>query len=45
MLISYNNLSGTYKVLKLEMHRVLEFNQLSGELPPELGNLHQLEIM
>jgi hypothetical protein len=43
MLISYNNLSETYKVLK--WHRVLEFNQLSGELPPELGNLNQLEIM
>ncbi|PNX67441.1 hypothetical protein L195_g055630, partial [Trifolium pratense] len=25
------------------MHRDLEFNQLSGQLPPELGNLHQLE--
>jgi hypothetical protein len=34
---------GTYKVLKLEIHRVLEFNQLSGKLPSELGNLHQLE--
>jgi hypothetical protein len=35
----------TYKILKLEMHRDLEFNQLSGQLPPELGNLHQLEIL
>jgi len=29
--------------LKLEIHRALEFNQLSGELPLELGNLPQLE--
>jgi hypothetical protein len=35
----------TYKILKLEMYRDLEFNQLSGQLPLELGNLHQLEIL
>ncbi|MCI47438.1 hypothetical protein A2U01_0068680, partial [Trifolium medium] len=27
------------------MHRILMFNQLSGKLPPELGNLHQLEML
>ncbi|KAK2368174.1 putative leucine-rich repeat receptor serine/threonine-protein kinase [Trifolium repens] len=25
------------------LYMILKFNQLSGELPPELGNLHQLE--
>jgi len=36
-----NSYNGTE--LYLEMCRVLEANQLSGELPPELGNLPQIQ--